>query len=116
METYNWKDLLKVEAVLKGEFGEVWLFDTTPGDYQYKCYSEDRPLMAQIKSWDGARQGASYSRSDGVLITYDVIIPKRLVKRACKILGIKFVKDQSKVADGRFGLSNLISFKKKGSG
>jgi hypothetical protein len=98
---YTFRDLQKIETVLKGEFGEVWLFDKTPGNCLFKCYSENISLMRKILSWAGTKQGATYIRSDQVMITFDVIIPKRLVKRACKLLGVQLIKDSRKIEAGK---------------
>jgi hypothetical protein len=88
---YTFRDLQNVETILKGEFGELWLFDKTPGDYRYKCYTENKTFVRQILSWNGAKKGATYCRQDGIIITHDVIIPKSLVKRVCQLLAIPFL-------------------------
>lgn len=99
--SYTFRDLKNLETIFKGQSGKLWLFDNTPGDYHYKCYSENTTLMRQIASWDGCRKSAIYYRQDGVMITFDVIIPKRLVKRACRLLGISLKKDTKKIEAGK---------------
>ena len=98
---YTFRDLQDVETILEGEFGELWLFDKAPGDYSYKCYSENITLMRKILSWKVTKKGATYGRLDGIMITFDVIIPKRLVKRVCRVLGIPIKKDIRKVNSGK---------------
>ena len=98
---YTFRDLQNSETTLEGSIGELWLFDKTPGNHLFKCYSEDTDLMRRILSWHGSKKGAIYSREDGVMITFDVIIPKRLVKRACLILGIALKKDSNKIKAGK---------------
>ncbi len=100
-EGYTFRDLQNVETILKGEFGELWLFDNTPGDFHYKCYTENKTFVRQMLSWNGAKKGATYCRQDGIIITHDVIIPKRLVKRACRLLEIPLKKDSKKVEAGK---------------
>ncbi len=98
---YTFRDLQNIETILKGEFGELWLFDKTPSNHRFKCYSENTNLMRRVLSWEETKRGAIYSRQDGVMISFDVIIPKRLVKRACQILGIPLKKDLKKIQAGQ---------------
>ncbi len=100
-QIYSFRDLQNIETVLKGEFGELWLFDKTPGNYRFKCYSENTNLMRRVLSWEETKRGSTYSRQDGVMISFDVIIPKRLVKRACRILNIPLKKDSKKIEAGK---------------
>jgi hypothetical protein len=99
--SYTFRDLHNIDLILKGKSGELWLFDKTIGDFHYKCYSYDRNLVKQIVSWEGCKKNAVYYRQDGVIITFDVIIPKRLVKRACRLLGIPLKKDSRKIEAGK---------------
>ena len=99
--TYTFRDLKNIEAILKGEFGELWLFDKTAGNYHFKCFSENTTLMRRILSWEGSKRGATYSRQDWIMISFDVIIPKRLVKRACRIFNIPLKKDSKKIEAGK---------------
>lgn len=114
---YTSKDLNNTGDVLHGGKGELWLFDNTPGDQRFKVYSEDTSLMRQVKSWDGTKLGASYSRADGILVTYDVIIPRRLVRRACKLLSIPLGKDKTSVDRGKrlaqIGAETLRKYREK---
>ena len=110
MVQYTFRDLHNKEAILLGQFGEIWLFDKTPGDYLYKCYSENTTLMRRILSWEGTKEGASYFRQDAVMITYDVIVPKRLIKRVCRLFNIPLKKDSKKIEAGRRLESKRKSF------
>ena len=101
METYTLKNLADVTNILKGEFGELWLFNNTPGEMFYKCYSENRAIQKQILGWEGANEnkGAIYEQSEGnklKFITFDVIIPRRLLKRAIKLYKIIIKRDEEK--------------------
>lgn len=113
---YISKDLENVNTILTGERGELWLYDNTIGDQRYKCYSEDTSLMRQVNSWDGAEIGATYSRTDGVMVTYDVVIPRRLARRACEVLGIPFGKDKAASERAKQNIEHLKAHQfKKGT-
>lgn len=108
METYTYKDLLNPMNVLKGELGEIWLFDNTYKALRFKCYSEDKKLQKKILGWNGAELGASYIEETktcvitkkeirlGNLKTFDVIIPRRLLKRVCKLYNIVIKRHEEK--------------------
>ena len=109
---YTWKDLRDFESVLEGECGSLWRwFDSDNGKMQFKMYSEDRVLMRQALDWTGAIEGGLYFRvNDAVLVSFEVIIPRRLVRRALKLLKIDFRKDRSRIESGKLANSNLKSF------
>ncbi len=112
--TYTWKDLRNFETVLVGERGELWRwFNREDGETQFKVCSDDRGLMRQIAGWEGAKRGASYYRQDGVMFTFDVVIPRRLVRRACKVLGVDFRKDPDRQEKTALALTNLRPFLKR---
>ena len=94
----SWKDLLNPENIVTTDRGSVWrFFNDENGKPQFKFYSDTRSLMSQALKWQGAHQGATYHRPDGVMFTFDVVIPKRLVKRTLRLLGIAFKKNEALV-------------------
>lgn len=70
----------------------VWRYFDSPEGPTWKVYVEDSTFGRQIRNWQGIGPGAVYFRPDGHRCGQDFIVPKRLLKRALKLIGIQFRK------------------------
>ncbi len=70
----------------------IWrYFDSQEGP-TWKLYVEDSKISKQIRSWQGAQPGATYFRPDSIKCGEDFVVPKRLLRRALKLIGISLQK------------------------
>ncbi len=89
MHPLSLKQLMNRENLFETESGSIWrYFDDEDRKPKWKIYVEIPDLARRIKGWEGVEVGAVYYRPDGVKYADDFIIPKRLLRRILKLIGL----------------------------
>lgn len=73
----------------------VWRYFNSLEGPTWKVYVEDGRLARQIRCWQGVQAGAVYFAGNGKKVGEDYIVPKKLLRRALKLIGIQLTRGQA---------------------
>ena len=79
----------KSEMVESDNGSAIWRYFDSPEEPTWKVYVEDAKLARQIRGWQGVQNGGVYFAGNGKKVGEDFIIPRRLLRRALRLIGIE---------------------------